>query len=289
MRWFMPLVFFALAFGAQALVPDSWGERDDLTRFMAFLGLMIFLADLIVLSLGRVFNPYSHLWCFIIAPGTILHELGHYVACLATGLEVTELRLFKPNPDTGQLGNVKFRFPEGPGRFSVVQGILVAMAPFITGALALYALCALIAPDVGLPALKTTDPWAIKDDLVSFYQELWRAFQGADHLGPWRYLALYGVLVIGSGAAPSTTDFLVPLKQSARKWLGALVGLLFLAGLGALILKVPAVARPVIAVLALAAACQMLSLSVTLSLRLLVALLGGLRRALGGGNKEEEA
>lgn len=286
-RNLIPLSFLAIAYGIHAFIPASWGDRDSLALIIALLGTMIILADLIEASLGKVFNPYSHLWCFIIAPGTILHELGHLTACFLTRTTVTEFRLFSPNPNTGQLGYVNFAFKQSEAKWSVIKGLIIAMAPFFGGAAALTGLLYLVSPDVitNMPKIEISSISALSGELEELYNNLKVGIIDNNSGPSWvKYLAIYGILVIGSGAAPSTTDFAVPFKQGARRWLGAILALVFLASLSFCALQFPSLSQNLISVLALAAACQMVSLSAVISIRLSVGTFGFLFLR-GKGNK----
>lgn len=287
MRWLLPIGFLAVAGLIHTFVPVEWGERDGLVLVISLLGVMVLLSDLIEISFGRIFSPMSHLWCFIIAPGTILHELGHWVACHLVGLEVTEVSLFRPNPETRQLGHVAFKMPAAPARWSVIQGLVVAVAPFFSGTAAMLGLLWLISPNLEYPALELDSLTALTDDAERLYEVLREDFKGADdRLGYAKYLVVYGLLVVGSGAAPSTTDFLIPFRQTARRWLGGVFAAVFLGLLAGLLLQLPAVTRTLVSVLALAATCQLVSLFVSFAIRLKVValsrLLGRDRRTQAG-------
>lgn len=268
----LPLAFFLVAFLCLNFLPPEWGDRRALATILALLGAMILFSDMIILGLGRIFSPYSSFWCFIIAPGTILHECGHLLACYLTGLKVKKFRPFSPNPDTGQLGYVSYAVPPPPARFSVIQGLIVAMAPFASGALAIWGLLVLIAPDFSLPVVQVEDLSGLQGELERIYEQLRDGLYENESLGPWRFLALYGILAIGSGAAPSTTDFTIPFRQGARAWVGAVIGLVFLALLTAFVLKLPNYAQPIIGLLAIATASQLVTLGIVFSIRAVVSL-----------------
>jgi hypothetical protein len=273
-RNLIPLSFFAIAALIHQFIPTTWGDRDGLVLIMALLGSMILLADMIEGSLGRVFNPYSHLWCFIIAPGTILHEVGHLTACKLTGTKVNEFRLFKPNPNTGQLGYVSFAFKTSQANWSVIKGLIIAMAPFFSGAVVLTGLLYLIAPGLQLPDIKIDSLTRLHEELLKLFEALKEGIMNDDRLGYGKYLAIYGIMVIGSGAAPSTTDFTVPFKQGARRWIGALFAMIFVILLGAATLFIPKVGHKLVSVLALAAACQFFTLGCVVLIRMTVGFVG---------------
>jgi hypothetical protein len=273
-RTIIPMIFFAVAALIHLSIPDGWGDRDGLVLILGLLGTMVVLADMIEVTLGKVFNPYSHLWCFIIAPGTILHEVGHLLGCLLTGTKVNEFRLFKPNPNTGQLGYVSFAFKKSNANWSVIKGLIIAMAPFFSGAAVLTALLYLIAPELQLPSVKMESISSLHEELLKLYEALQAGILDDDRLGYGKYLAIYGIMVIGSGAAPSTTDFTVPFKQGARRWVGAVFAVVFLVLVCGGTLLLPSFGRGLVSVLSLAAACQFFSLSCVVTIRLTVGAIG---------------
>jgi hypothetical protein len=278
MRWATPLIFVGAAGAVATFLPATVGERDALVLVLGLLGVMVVLSDLIEMSLGRVFTPRSHFWCFVIAPGTILHELGHYFACKLVGLEVLRVRLFEPNPRTRQLGYVSFKMPAGDARWSVLQGLVVAFAPFVSGSLALFLLVGLLLPSGLWPELELSRFDRFGGDLGLLIDHLRRGVVRPGRLGSWRWLVLYGVLVVGSGAAPSTTDFLIPLRHGARRLKASLTALVVLGGASILLMRWPLALHKVASVLAIAACCQVASLLVSLALRAARELL---RRGLG--------
>lgn len=76
-------------------------------------------------------------WVFYAATGVIgspVHELGHVVGCWLFRLKITQVTLYSPNRDTGELGHVHFLYRPSSiwnqlGR--AVQGI----APLVAGAI----------------------------------------------------------------------------------------------------------------------------------------------------------
>lgn len=47
---------------------------------------------------------------WILAPGTIIHELSHLIVCLLFGLPVRKVSLFHYEPETGTLGHVDYAY-----------------------------------------------------------------------------------------------------------------------------------------------------------------------------------
>lgn len=66
--------------------------------------------------------------------GTPVHEFSHMLACLIFGMPITKVKLFSPDPTTGQLGSVQFQYnPLSP--LHVVGRLGQAIAPLLTGIL----------------------------------------------------------------------------------------------------------------------------------------------------------
>jgi hypothetical protein len=117
-------------------------------------------------------NPGLWLYSLIFLPGTILHELSHWLVAELLGVHTGEITIL-PNMDNAEndrqrLGSVATA-SSGP-----IRGFLIGAAPFVTGLLAL----SLLGYFVFLPSLLT-----------------------------WQYiLILYGIVVVGSSMMLSRED-----------------------------------------------------------------------------------
>lgn len=150
--------------------------------------------------LGRIY------W-IVLAPGVIIHELSHVVACLVTFAKIRRVKLFSP---TG--GEVE----HGPSRIPVVGQVVISMAP-LAGCAAVLALVAwlLKAP---LAAAVAAPPWTIApvslDGCGHFCRECWAMFRSlclelwrADFTN-WRtYVFIYAAVCLGVSMRPSKQDF----------------------------------------------------------------------------------
>ena len=121
----------------------------------------------------------------LLAPGTVLHELSHVLACWATGTRVRSVTLFRPRREGGTwiLGRVTH---DGPT--SAFAGLLIAMAPLLLVPAFIYVSgCLLLHVGVGC------DPLTL----------LGHAGDVSHPQTPaWWLLALLG----GAGTVPSSTD-----------------------------------------------------------------------------------
>jgi len=80
-------------------------------------------------------NAYIYLLGWL---GTPVHELGHAMMCVVFRHHIQDLKLFKPDKETGQLGYVRHSYD--PGSFyQQVGNFFIALGPIILGGLVLFA------------------------------------------------------------------------------------------------------------------------------------------------------
>jgi len=205
--------------------------------------------------------------------GVPVHELSHAAACLLFGHRVEKLRLFDPDPVTGQLGSVQHAWDrrslyQQAGRF------VIGIAPLLGGAAVLAGLTALLGPaELRPPALGPDAGWTgAAQAAVAQVRALAQALTGQEGLGrglTWAYL--YLGLCVGAHMAPSPTDL-----RGCLPGLLLLLALVLLANLATLALgRDPAAGQALavaavtplvaclIAALVLAAACLLLVTLVT--------------------------
>jgi hypothetical protein len=137
----------------------------------------------------------------LIMPGTVIHELSHFLACKLSRVRVFEVRLFDPRPD-GIVGQVVYE------RCDPLRRNLIAFAPFLGGSAVLYLVTVIALPgprpiDLARLAIRAEDPWAslglaLGAILMLLSQAAW------DRPSTW--LFLYLVFSVGYGIAPSRTD-----------------------------------------------------------------------------------
>ncbi len=151
--------------------------------------------------------------------GTPVHELSHYVVGKACGLDITEVKPFAPDPDTGVLGYVKYRRP--PLRLTSLHKVIgtfaMGIAPLLGGSLALWgAWTLLVQPAAGdeyAHAVRAFAALVARGDVAgvpngfarlsySLHDAVFAA--GAAHWQPWVFL--YVALAVGAHLAPSTAD-----------------------------------------------------------------------------------
>ncbi len=170
-----------------------------------------------LLPLAAVFSVSgfnTFLLYLLVFPGTVIHELSHYLACLMTGVHVREVRLFSPQKN-GALGWV-LSDPADPFRRSII-----ALAPFLGGSLAIYLLV-----HFGLPAGELDPLTVVPGDLVQGFQasltSIAATLQAADLHRASTWLVLYVLFSLGFAVAPSNED-LAPLFAYVLLALGLVI------------------------------------------------------------------
>ena len=164
--------------------------------------------------------------------GTPVHELGHAMMCVIFRHKVQELKLFKPDKESGQLGYVRHSYD--PGSFyQQVGNFFIALGPIVLGGLVLFLASWLLlgfhsfyfnfdaAADVhGLADI----PAAILAWLVHTAGALKNFFLALD-VSSWRtWLFLYLVVAVGSHVNLSPADLV-----SAKAGFTILLIILFVA------------------------------------------------------------
>ncbi len=159
-------------------------------RILLFIALIITIIMLSYIINMILLNSVGGIYRVFIAPGVIVHEMSHAFACLITGAKVTSIQVFKKNG-----GEVRHNMPKIP----IIGQILISLAPFIVGFLAIY----FLAKTVGfkpLPVDSISDPnniiAIIKDMIISI-----------DYRSLISWLAFYLIITIAVTMIPSTQDF----------------------------------------------------------------------------------
>lgn len=184
----------ALAY-ALALTIALMGALFGLSRILMRYGIL-------PLSAALSFSGFNLLLFYIIVfPGTVIHELSHYLACLATGVRVHEVRLFSPQQN-GAIGWVIH------DRADPLRRSLIAIAPFIGGSLAIFAIMRL-GLSGSLDPL-TTVPADLGQSMGSALRAVVDTLRSANLRQPATWLVLYALFSLGFGIAPSNED-LAPL------------------------------------------------------------------------------
>lgn len=163
---------------------------------------LFLLVKLQIMTLRRL--PPA-IWMPFAITGVPCHELSHAVTCLVTGHKIQQLELFKPD-DSGTLGFVTHAYR--PGVLSWFTNLLIGLAPLPGGALAIWGITYLFAPD--LLNLSRNADWRYESVILSTWQFLADTFNhiGAlNWLSPYTWLWLYLSVSIAMFMVPSLPDF----------------------------------------------------------------------------------
>ena len=94
-------------------------------------------------------NAFVWFWSAIFLPGTLIHEVSHFLMAAATGTHTGKVDIFPEfidkEPEPGEQTSVKLGSVQ-VAKMNPIQGFLVGMAPFITGSLLLVWLSTLLVP-----------------------------------------------------------------------------------------------------------------------------------------------
>lgn len=100
-------------------------------------------------GLGGGKNSVIWIWSVVFMPGTLLHEVSHFIMAAATGTHTGKIEIFpefiEDEMSPGESRSVKLGSVQ-VARMNPVQGFLVGLAPLITGSLILLWLSTLLIP-----------------------------------------------------------------------------------------------------------------------------------------------
>jgi len=175
-----------------------------------FLALLAWLLVILGASVGTQAlwgaAANSRVIAFVLAPGVIVHEMSHILACLVTGATVKEASLV----DSGRGGRVTHTKPAVP----VLGQALISLAPMVgCGACLWLATAGFLGPASAqfvprheLPK-ELLQPGVCAKYLVDVLTEMWAAVAGADYRD-WRtYLFIYVAITLVIHLSPSRRDW----------------------------------------------------------------------------------
>lgn len=87
--------------------------------------------------------------------GTPVHEVGHALMCLFFRHRIVEIRLFKPDKETGTLGYVRHSF-NPKSIYQQIGNFFIAIGPILLGGAVLFAAARLLLEPKGFPWPKDT-------------------------------------------------------------------------------------------------------------------------------------
>lgn len=157
------------------------------------LQFVIIIISILVLSFGiNMMLSYSTggFYRIFVAPGIILHELSHAFFCLLTGAKVISIDMFKKEG-----GEVK----HGHSKVPILGPILISLAPFVVGALAIFFLSKYV-------GFKTIGISEISFNFQSVSQWFIESMKSINFGNIRTVVAFYLVLSIAVTMIPSVTD-----------------------------------------------------------------------------------
>ncbi len=204
---FLTVLAFLLVSAGVWFILDGFGYRMLFAAVPFLLAVQITLSDALEGILMAKLNYKTKWFTFLIAPGTILHELCHLFAVLATGATVTKAALFKPDPRTGVLGYVNYAQPRD--RWLVFREFIIGFAPFFGCGLLLFMFNVLHGGDLLslLDDSPVPDLESAGDSVIALVSAVSTSMSNINYSKPAMWVVLYLQFCFGLGAAPSSTDF----------------------------------------------------------------------------------
>jgi hypothetical protein len=155
--------------------------------------------------------------------GTIVHELGHAIFCLIFRHQITALKLFDPDPETGILGYVEHSY-DSTSFYQLAGNFFIGIGPILLGTAIIYLLSYLL---LGLNPFKLADNFNIASSQnfswhasIQIFQILWTSSNSLfrevfswHNLSTWQlYVFIYLAFAIGSSITLSPPDIKGTLK-----------------------------------------------------------------------------
>ncbi|MBD3262689.1 MAG: hypothetical protein GF334_13650 [Candidatus Altiarchaeales archaeon] len=187
-----------------------------LTALPLLLVSQILLTDLVEGVIIKRAGLKSRWFVFLMAPGTILHELSHLLLVVVSGARLHRVFFFKPNPHTGTLGFVQYSHPKD--KLTFIRDLLISIAPFFGCGLFLFAVNVFL----GGRLLEVSASLSLNQsqDVLDAFLKLSKAFieplidldlSRLDSL-----LVFYMQFVFAFGSASSSADFENTIKSALK-------------------------------------------------------------------------
>lgn len=185
----MDIVGKVLAAKTGGFALSGLSSSNSFSRFIILIAIISLVAFIIDFLLSRTFLGRSYR--VFVAPGVILHEVSHAVLCLVTGARITKIAFFDKDGGKVEHGSPKLPF---------VGQILISMAPFAVGAVAIY----FLSRKLGLESIDVADLSHSPGILIGYFKENLARLNLHD-IKTW--VVLYLVLSIAVTMTPSSVDF----------------------------------------------------------------------------------
>ena len=154
--------------------------------------------------------------------GTPIHEISHYLLAVITNHKILELKLFKPDPNTGSLGYIVHSYKIDNFYQAVIGCSLISIAPFFGGAAVIYLLSAIVFPDFSLFTLDVPQIYYLTlenaldwksyllfvKSAIDFFKYLSEILFSHEMLTDWKlYVFMFIMFGIANHLSPSFSDF----------------------------------------------------------------------------------
>ncbi|MFA6963587.1 MAG: hypothetical protein WC227_02635 [Patescibacteria group bacterium] len=173
--------------GIKSLMPTSFNAG----RYEIFILIILIFALASAVDFFLVRSFFGKNYRLFVAPGVIIHEMSHFLACLLTGAKVTKVVVF----DTSG-GSVEHEKP----RIPVIGQVLISFAPFIIGTGIIY----FMSLHLGLKPVNLKEIDLSVGGILSYAKSMVSPINFAD----WKnWLIFYIVLNVIVTMTPSKQDF----------------------------------------------------------------------------------
>lgn len=211
------------------------------TQLLILLGPLLALAfvlDQVATRLerteARLFGGRNFIRYFAIV-GVPIHELGHALFCLVFRHKITEIKLFRPDPDTGTLGYVRHTYNTN-SFYQQVGNFFIGIGPIFSGGAVVFAAMHVAAGHSFGQAVAGMASGSTASDLPSLALAILSGARDGvaglldiSRVLSWRFwLLLYLILAVGGNITLSRADV-----QGASRGFFTLAVLLFVINLAA--------------------------------------------------------
>lgn len=168
----------------------------------------------------------------LIAPGVLIHELSHLIACTLFIRKVTSVKFFSFDQSTGELGHVAYAHPEGKTFKTTLFDFVIGLAPILGGGISLYFVTYLLLDKAvfnyvvsGIyEAALTTTPYQ-KEFWINNLEVYWNVIR-SETLTLSVIAWLIMIVSISHGLMPSTQDLKLSLPMTIILFILGVAGLI---------------------------------------------------------------
>lgn len=179
----------------------------SLFLYLIYLSLLMSVGYLTNRLLVPVFGRW---WRLFVAPGVLIHELAHVVACVIVGAEVYEVNVWKASG-----GHVM----HGPPKLRLVGDVFVSLAPSLLMTLALVFITPVVAEPLTDSLFLHSLPESLPGFVTGIFASVLDFFQSLDYTSFVTWLVFYLILNVAVAIAPSNQD----LKNATWAFIALLI------------------------------------------------------------------